>query len=70
MAKRSWKAVHRVSMFTFGCVWLHGMTVGTDARALRPVYWVVGGIVLGVWLSGVALQVQAAAKKRSAKASA
>ena len=69
ITKKSWKAVHRASMFTFGCVWLHGMTVGTDARALRPVYWAVGGIVLGVWLSGVALQVQAVAKKRSAKTS-
>ena len=68
VAKRSWKAVHRASMFTFGCVWLHGLTIGTDTAKLRPAYIVVGALVIAVWLSSAAMQAFQLAKKRSAKA--
>jgi len=68
VAKRSWKAVHRVSMFTFGCVWLHGLTIGTDSAKLRPVYIVVGALVIAVWLSSAAMQTVQLAKKRKARA--
>ncbi len=64
VAKRSWKAVHRASMFTFGCVWLHGLTVGTDSAKLRPAYIAIGAVVIAVWLSSAAMQTIAVAKKR------
>ena len=66
VAKRSWKAVHRASMFTFGCVWLHGLTIGTDSAKLRPAYIVVGALVIAVWLSSAAMQVMQLAKRRTA----
>jgi predicted ferric reductase len=68
VAKRSWKAVHRASMFTFGCVWLHGLTIGTDSAKLRPAYIVVGALVIAVWLSSAAMQTGQVAKKRKARA--
>jgi predicted ferric reductase len=67
IAKRSWKAVHRASMFTFGCVWLHGLTIGTDTPTLRPAYISIGAVIVTVWLSSAALQTLALAKKRSSR---
>jgi methionine sulfoxide reductase heme-binding subunit len=55
IAKRSWKAVHRAGVFTFGVVWLHALTTGTDAAALRPVMVIGAGVVFGAWISGVVM---------------
>ena len=55
IAKKSWKAVHRAGVFTFGVVWLHALTAGTDANALRPVMVVGAAVVFGVWMSGVVM---------------
>lgn len=55
IAKKSWKAVHRAGVFTFGVVWFHALTAGTDAPALRPVMVVGAGVVFGVWISGVVM---------------
>jgi len=67
VAKRSWKAVHRASMFTFGCVWLHGLTLGSDTAKLRPAYIAVGALVIAVWLSSAVLQTLRLAKRPSVK---
>ena len=66
LAKRSWRAIHRISMFTFGCVWLHGLTTGTDSGALRGVYIAFGTAVAIVWLSSVVMQLQSHFSQSSA----
>ena len=55
IAKKSWKAVHRAGVFTFGVVWLHALTTGADAAALRPIMVAGAAVVLGVWMSGVVM---------------
>jgi sulfoxide reductase heme-binding subunit YedZ len=41
-----WLKIHRLSALVWLMAWIHGVTAGTDAIALLPLYLVTGGLVL------------------------
>lgn len=46
-----WLSIHRLALVMFGSAWLHGLTSGTDAVTLRPLYAVLAATVLVVAMS-------------------
>lgn len=46
-----WLSIHRLALVMFGSAWLHGLTSGTDAIPLRPLYGLLAATVLVVAMS-------------------
>lgn len=42
-----WLRLHRLSAVVLGLAWVHGVLAGTDTEALRPLYWMIAGAVVG-----------------------
>ena len=47
---RAWWPLHKVVIVAFVLVWLHGVTAGSDAHALTPMYLSTGAAILVVAL--------------------
>lgn len=48
---RSWRTIHRSAIWAFWIAWLHGVTTGTDSRALSLLYVLCGAFIASVWAS-------------------
>ncbi|MGC8479919.1 MAG: hypothetical protein ACP5PJ_00075 [Acidimicrobiales bacterium] len=50
---RRWYDIHKLALLMFLAAWLHGLTAGTDATTLRPLYAILGATTVIAFVASV-----------------